>query len=497
MKLKKEHFFAFSILTMSLFFTSCGPPDPYRKGMVSLARNEKWVGPILPPDAFDPFEVCVITDHPMGLGEIVDISLQNNPLTRQSWANARSAAFDWEASKSSLYPTIELDETLNFINDKFGRGRAGATSGQGAAMVGGNVLTQTSNTPSNNSNTDNVSGYQQELVHTLTLQYLLFDFGGRDANIESARQTLFSYNWTHDRTLQQIIDSAMNAYYSFVDAQSTLKAFQENLRDAKANLDAANALFSVGLNTVVDVLQTKSAFVNSELAVEQQSGILMIAQGQLANVMGLPANQTLQIQMPPEELPFDFVHVTVEELMEKAKFSRPDLASAYAAYLQKEAALAVARSNGMPTITTNVNLQRFNFIHQPSLNSHTYSAGISLNVPIFSGFLYTNVVHSLKAQVDYAFGQVQNTESAIMLDVVTSYYNFKTAIETVRYSNEYLKYSQEAYDAAFANYKEGIGTILDPLTAQGVLANARAQWVRARTQWMTSLADLAYATGLL
>ncbi|MGH9420073.1 MAG: TolC family protein, partial [Thermoanaerobaculia bacterium] len=50
---------------------------------------------------------------------------------------------------------------------------------------------------------------------------------------------------------------------------------------------------------------------------------------------------------------------------------------------------------------------------------------------------------------------------------------------------------------AAGRYREGVGSILDLLTAQSALANARAQQVQSRWQWYTALAQLARDAGVL
>jgi outer membrane protein TolC len=42
-----------------------------------------------------------------------------------------------------------------------------------------------------------------------------------------------------------------------------------------------------------------------------------------------------------------------------------------------------------------------------------------------------------------------------------------------------------------------VGTIVDLLTAQAALSDARSQGVQTRWEWYTSLAQLAHDTGLL
>jgi len=60
-----------------------------------------------------------------------------------------------------------------------------------------------------------------------------------------------------------------------------------------------------------------------------------------------------------------------------------------------------------------------------------------------------------------------------------------------------VEYSQRAFKGFIAQYKTGTASILDVLTALTTLSNARAQLVLIRTQWATSLANLAFSVGIL
>ena len=46
-------------------------------------------------------------------------------------------------------------------------------------------------------------------------------------------------------------------------------------------------------------------------------------------------------------------------------------------------------------------------------------------------------------------------------------------------------------------YKQGTNTIVDVVNAQSSLADARARQINALEQWYSSLANLAYSTGML
>lgn len=470
----------------------CGPlQDPCESGSAACFREQPWQGPPIPVEALEVLPEISTGCKTLRVAELVDLALKNNPITYRTWADARAAAFNWEASKSLLYPTIELQESLTFNANKSNGSLAGAENITTMGTIVPSTLTPTPNTVGTA-----FSGYSQHIIHNLTVSYLLLDFGGRDATIDAARHALFYSNWLHNRSLQDVIIAVLRAYYSYEQFLGLYQANLLNLRDAKVSLDSAQAQFEAGVKTHVDFFQAKANYVNFQLALEQSWGNLNSAMGQLASAVGVPADTIFEVEPIPEKLPVDEVTANMEELLEEAKQGRPDLAAAYANYQRALANVEVAQSSGLPTVTANVNYEWVNNIHIPSQNSSFRSGSITLNIPIFSGFLYINQERQAIAEAESAFAILQQTESQVLLDVVTAYYAFTTAGISVKFSEDFLKYAQEAYNGILIGYQAGTNSITDLLTNQTTLSNARAQLVQAKTQWLTSIANLAYATGV-
>lgn len=478
---------------LALCLNACGyfplPCEPAKRGDVAPVYFEPW--PV--PPACSGMEECnqvpeISPNHDLTPYELVDIALQNNPKTRQSWQTARAAAYQVGINASTLYPSVATTETaiLEFIspggattpiNGQIINTGGGATGGTGAAS-------------------------QQDIPvramnYQLMINYLAWDFGGRVANIEAARQALRAANWTHNRNLQTIMSTVLQAYYNFINAKGVFTARELNLKDSYVNLEAAKAFFKAGTSTILDLLQAESNYANAELQLETARGNVFTTHGQLATAMGLKSDAEFAVVNIPDELPLNAFDEDIDSLLAIAADQRPDLAAAYSTFLEQKELITVARSQGLPTLTANVNLQKTNFVHNPSVNSHVYAASLSLNVPIFAGFLYINEERQARANAAAAYYNFLSIEESAFLDVSTAYYAYKTAVEAIKYSDEYLKYSQEAYNAAYTTYREGTGSMLDVIVATDTLANARVQWVQARTQLFISVVNVAYALGTL
>lgn len=449
--------------------------DPSRLGQTACKPGIMWkfCSPQIPP--YCPPCVCVPEEGEILSGaELVNIALCNNPNTKQSWATARAAAYNWRSTKSAYYPEINYLEQDVISEVSFPDLSSSNNPSQGGITFG---------------------GYTSVAIHQLTISYLLLDFGGREATVEAARQSLLAANWTNNRAIQTVVLNVLENYYNYLAALSDREAKIKNLEDAQANLDAASLRFDVGLAQIVDVLQAKSNFVDSQRLLQVAEGQVQTTMGQLATVLGFPAETKLDVVRLPLDLEIGKVQEDVEELMCEAREYRPDLMASYAELREKHQEVRQAVSASLPTITALGSGQVYNFMGNTGNDGGIYTGGIEVAVPVFRGWYFYNNIRQTREQEAVADASLRETELTVYLDVWTSYTNLNTAVETVAFTNQLLMYTEEAYQAALENYKQGTGSFLDVLNTQDSLANARYQWVQARTAWLTSLAQLAYATG--
>lgn len=488
--------------------SSCCFIDPSHDGEVAESYAVPW-SPLptkeihhspTPEEEVEAEEEMLKEGQPWHVDNLIDVALRNNPDTRVTWQNARSAAFLWRASRSTLYPTVNLSEQLLFQKIS----GAGIGAGVGAANATG--IVDTSNTGDNvvvagggsgGTNVSSRSITNQWLISTLSFSYLMLDFGGRMAAIEMAREALFNADWTHNREVQTVMLNVLTSYYQHLEAKALLTARELDLKEAKENLESAQEQFDAGVVTIVDVLQAKSSYVNIQFQMEQLRGQTKTTLGRLATAMGMSANAQFEVIPLPEDLHMEKVHKDIDELIATAKAERPDLAAAEANWKAQEANTKVVWSSGMPTLTANGIMQNSDNISTCFNSSRYYSGSIILNVPIFSGFYYVNQTRSARALAAAAFAEWKSREDNALLEVVISYADFTTAAQQIKFADENYFFANEAYEAALANYRFGVNTILDVLTAEAALSNARAQRIQSRTFWIISLTNIAYATGTL
>jgi TolC family type I secretion outer membrane protein len=398
------------------------------------------------------------------LADVVDLALRNNPATRVSWAQARAAAGLFGSARGQYFPTVD--------------GVASVARTRGP-------------TTSNRTATD-----QTEYRPSIFFDYLLFDFGGRSGSVEKARQTLFSANLTHNATLQNTVFQAEAAYFTYMATVALLEAERSAIAEARANLTAAEQRNTVGLATIADVLQARTAFSQQQLNFETIQGDLQAARGSLAAAIGLPANLPFDLQPLPASIPVGIITQSVDSVINIALVNRPDLAAARAEAASAAAQVRVARAAILPSLRLGGIADRSYFSPQRA-SGPSYGLTLGLAVPIFNGFSRQYEVAAARAQAEAVSALADQTRQQVVTQVFISYYALQTAAARVATSEDLLASATQSVQVAAGRYREGVGSIIDLLTAQSALANARAQQVLSRWQWYTALAQLARDAGVL
>src|SRR6266550_3162143 len=461
-------------LLLVLVIAGCGnPPRVNGAAGASPAPSIPWkppAGAIKPEPVVIPAVAAAVPPdlqeriRQLSLVDVVDLALRNNPATRASWAQARAAASLFGSARGAYYPTVNGNATLSRI--------------QSPATL------------------QRPAGKRTEYGPSIALNYLVLDFGGRSGSVERARQSLFAANLEHNATLQNTVLQAQVAYFTYMATSALLSAERSAVAEAQANLTAAQRRNTVGLATIADVLQARTALSQEQLNLETIQGNLQAARGSLASALGLPANLEFELEPLPGTIPVRTLAMSVDSVINDALRNRPDLAAARAQAAAAFSQVRVARAAELPSLTLGGNGAR-TYTSPSTFAGPSYSVTVGLSIPIFNGFSRQYDVAAARAQAEATSALADLTRQNVVTQVFVSYYALQTAQQRVATADDLLASAQQSAQVAAGRYREGVGSIIDLLTAQSALANARAQQVQSRWQWYTSLAQLARDAGVL
>jgi TolC family type I secretion outer membrane protein len=457
-------------LGAGLLLTSCVNVDEE----VSRRPSELWKAPV---EALPGQDVVVpgprpssaskqLGVKPIDLPTALDIALENNPETRSSWYQAKAAAASYGQSQSSYYPTVTL-------------------SGSVGREYSHNYLVQGS--------TQNATVYGP----SLTMNWLLFDFGKRSATADSARESLYAANFGYNQTYQDIVQQVVVAYYNLGTAMASLQATQASLENAQATYEAAKTKLDTGLGNKQDMLRSLADVKSVEAQLEGDYANIEQARAQLAASIGVKVGEYLQIEPPSAPPSFAEIDEGVSGLVALALQQRPDILQSYAQTRSAEYDLQAAQADLWPELSAQAQGSYQRAIDRPNNPMEYAQAALVLEWDIFQGFNKKYTIEQARSTLRSQQQDLINQKLQVVSNVWTYYFAFRSAIKQVEARKEAVTAQQQAYDAISIGYETGINSLLDLLTAQQDLDIARQALVDAESTLANSVANLANAIGSL
>jgi outer membrane protein len=437
-------------------------PKAYNQGWSSDKKESKKINEI---EINDTLRIPKAGDT-LSLGDLFDISLFNSPNTHETWETARSAAAQYVSSLSTYFPSLTFDaEVLTY---KLGAIYNNAYFANTATAYGPEVQ----------------------------LSYLIWDSGERSANAEVYYQALQEANWSHSEEIQSVMKKVATDYYNYLSTKATLEAYKADLYNAEESYQAAKDKNVFGIFDETDVLQAKTNYLQKKVQVTGQIAATKNAFVYLLDTLGIPCDVDFNLGLFPKDPPLDPFKMNANELVQIALKTRPELKAAKAELLSKEAAVSLAKTQLLPQInlTAEGGNQWYNGGYQDKGN---YMVELSLTFPIFTGFYYRNQILAAEANLKKSVATVRAVELSTIREVRTSYNNFEMSKEQLVDTLSYLQAAEIEFTAMMDRYKLGIVDILDLLSSQAYLADARAQYVNSQKEFYTSIIDVAFATGML
>jgi outer membrane protein TolC len=413
------------------------------------------------PSIIDPCQPKVY-NRPLSLIEVAEAALCHNPNTREVYANAKVQAAEVGVARSLFFPS--LTDTVAVTESQL----------------------QTPNRQNSFRNTQN----------QIVASYLLYDFGGRDANLENANQLLKAASATQDAIVQRVLLNAVNAFYQVHANKAVLRTSIETERLFEESFKAAEAKYIAGIATPADKLQANTSYANATLTRLTNEGLLKIAYGNLAAIMGVSPGTPIEIIDHEIDVMPEFIDQDIQALIEQAITQRPDLIATESELKASLAKIESAKAEAKPKVKIEASNQYDSeTIFLRDINAS--QVGISVTIPFFEGYKPSYLIRSAEATAELKASKRDQLRLQVSLDVWTAYQNLKTANESIKASHILLASAEESSRMTLGRYKEGVGNILDTLNAQSALATAKQQKIQSILNWNIARTTLAQSIGVL
>ena len=427
-----------------------------------------------------PHEGKAILDprHPYVLAELIDLAEDHNPSTRTIWERAKQKARELGLAKAAYYP--ELDGLAVFGDERLINPFPEPLAPRGYVMV-------------------EVPAIRPEV----TLQYLIFDFGKREAIVGAAKDEKLAAGADFILVNQALAFRVASAYYQLVTAQERLQAAEDTLRTAQTTQDAAEDRMNNGLATLPDVLNARAETAQAAFDEESADGDEKIARVTLTEAVGADPSPNVQIDgQRAAPLP-DKLTMSIEALIGRAMANRPELMAQTLRIRSAEARIRAARAEYKPQIVLSGSVAQTSLWPSSdygklgSASEPTWSVALGVQWRILDGGVRRNALSIAESKRREAEDDLITKEDETTREVWTAYIAFRTALRKHDAAVALLASANSSYSASLEAYKYGVKNLVDVVTAEKQLALARLSSVSARSELFLQAVNLEFATGSL
>ena len=425
-------------------------------------------------------------DHEYTLPELIDIAERENPETRIAWERARNAAVSAGMAANTYLPII----TANVLGAY--QGATGQSSSFGSTVRS--------------------SGNVYGSVEALSLQWLLFDFGGRKNIVDAARKISDSSNISFTGAHQRVIYAVSISYYAYLASVQRHQTAIKSMANARDVETATESRYKHEEGTVIETAQARELTAQSQLTVVQTQGAEQEAYATLLAAMGVSPLAKIRIA-PVEHHPLSTNDlVPVDQFVHDALARRPDVLAAYSDVEASQASVRAAKARNRPKIflsstgayvSGQLGLTAIPSIGEqlPTLNisgnqwNGTVMLGVS--IPVFDAHQRADAIRQAKNNEDQATATLDQVRVNAIREIVSAQNKLRTSLAANDAAAVLKSTAQTTYDAALDSYRHGVGTVTTAIDAETHLFQAEVAEDDAYTSSLSAAATLAFATGTL
>jgi outer membrane protein len=396
------------------------------------------------------------------LDEAIQIALDNHPSIKvaRERIGAQQAVLGQEMS--AYYPTINLN---NFYH----------------------TGTQTAGAPTTNRATER---YQSQANLAMTL----YNFGKREATVQSARDTLGATTFNYKSTADGVILGVKQAYYLYLGAKAIVTVREETVKSRQLLVNQARGFYEVGTRARIDVARAESNLYTAEADLITARNAMQLAWVTLKNAMGL---RELPERPLVEEAIITTIPYTLDQARELAFESRPELKSFEAQRRAQDQTIAAARRGHLPDLLFDAN-HRYggtSFDREGALLRPSWQVQTSLVFPIFDGLRTTNRVEETVRNYYVIRNQEEQQRQQVALDVEQAYLRLVELRDRIKANEAAVNAAKENLDLATGRYQVGVGSIIEITDAQTLYTDAQTTYIRSLYDYKIADAELTRAIG--
>ncbi|QMU63012.1 MAG: TolC family protein [Flavobacteriaceae bacterium] len=416
------------------------------------------------------------------LKECVDEALKKNITVQQNQLNILLAERDVEIAKGNFLPNISGSNNVDF--------RSGLSPDQNG------ILTTTDNFNTN---------------FSVSARGTIFN-GFRNLNTyKQAKLGVEASKLTLEKIQNDISLFVVNGYLNVLFAKENLAVAEVQAEISKKQVDAAQDRFDAGVIPKGDLLNVQSTAANDAQNVVTQQNALNLALLNLAQLLQVPYENfdvlEINVGFPSANLPYENSNIVYEKALE----IQPQIKNATLAIENADLSIEISKAAFLPSVSYNLAtstsyFNQFNNLLPGQRNANffdqlndrlQYGVGVSVNIPIFSGFQNKNTVAKSIINKSTAELNLESQKLNLQQTIEQAYLDSKAASKVYEAATISLESQREAFKNAQESYRLGAMSLFDFDLVRNRLVSAESALIRSKYDFVFKTKVLQFYYGEL
>ncbi|WP_372994333.1 TolC family protein [Marinobacter sp.] len=263
-------------------------------------------------------------------------------------------------------------------------------------------------------------------------------------------------------------------YFNIVRLSSQQKAAEQSRQAATHAAEMAEASYQQGMTARLDVEQTRAELAATQAKISQTLAARQEAEYQLKSLLGMAAQQTLQMDTPfPEPAP---------PIDAGASAGRKDLEARKLAAKAADRRIRATEAEWLPRVNL-LARQQWGQGNEPlDGNADGWLVAITLQWTVFDGLGRQGRIAEARADAQKVRTELEETRRRIEREQAIAISRWQAGYAAWQAREESTVAAQTAARLASRRYQENLGSMTDLLTARAQLDRARAELIDARYQ---------------
>jgi len=301
-----------------------------------------------------------------------------------------------------------------------------------------------------------------------------------------------------DSTKIDLVVSVSKAFYNLLLTIEQINVLKEDTARLTKNLNDAYQQYVGGLVDMTDYQEAAISLNNSRVQLKQAVENVVPQYAALKQFMGWPPQTRFNVSFDTTQMKRDISFDTTQELAYEKRIEFKLLQTSKTIQHQFT---DYYKLSFLPTVSGFFNYDfefQNNSLAALYSNLYPYSfIGVSVNLPIFTGFYRTNNIKRSKLQEQLLDWDQVSLKSQIYTEYTTAVANYKSNLFNLYALQDNVVMARNVYDIVTLQYQQGVVAYLNVITAESNLITSEIGYLNALFQVLSSKVDLQKSMGFI